>query len=182
MVEFRLRMIEAEVNFPEMDVVIKSLEAMRVLSMFVEPYHTRPEVVQRVKGAIAKGIIQHTGVTIDVYHGETILPLGSSELKEKQHEILLGVEPSQESVTIEELGQLSVRDEPAIETAATLVLTGKSEQSEIFEKVALLQRWAVAHGYKPRGLVRYFHRRSPLQTLNREEFITEVQLAVDTGE
>lgn len=182
MVEFRLRMIEVEVNFPEMDVVIKSLEAMRVLTFFVKPHHTRPEVVQRVKDAIAEGIFQHTGEAIDVYHGETILPLGSPELKERQHEILLGVEPLQESITLDGIGQLSVRDEPAIETAATLVLTGSSKQNEIFEKVALLQRWAVAHGYRPRGLVRYFHRRGPLQTLNRDEFIIEVQLAVEAAD
>jgi DNA-binding transcriptional MerR regulator len=34
-IEFRLRMIEAEVNFPVLDVVVKRLEAMRFLSLFV---------------------------------------------------------------------------------------------------------------------------------------------------
>ena len=33
MVDYRLRMIEAEINFPELDVVMKALEPMRVLAM-----------------------------------------------------------------------------------------------------------------------------------------------------
>ncbi|KAA0279052.1 MAG: MerR family transcriptional regulator, partial [Chloroflexi bacterium] len=73
-VEFRLRMIEAEINFPELDVVIKKLEAMRFLSFFAAPHTTlekglayRSMVVSTLQKAIADGVIQHTGVVIDVF-------------------------------------------------------------------------------------------------------------------
>ena len=75
---------------------------------------------------------------------------------------------------IEGLGGLTVRGEPAIETAATLMLTGNgNDPLEKFEQVALLRRWTIAQGYAPRDLVRYWHHRGPLQTLNREEFVIE---------
>ncbi|HSM71991.1 MAG TPA: helix-turn-helix domain-containing protein [Anaerolineales bacterium] len=190
MVEFRLRMIEAEVNFPDLDVVMKKLEPMRVLSFFVETVknkedgpHSMENVVSVIKQAIADGRIQHTGIAIDVFHGETILPFEAPELGDDQHEILLGVTRSQESVELEGIGSLKVREEAGIETAATLMLSGKGGgRIQAVEQVTLLRRWAIAHGYTPSDFVRYFHHRGPLQTLNREEFIIEAQLPVDTGE
>ncbi len=84
---------------------------------------------------------------------------------------------------IEGLGRLTVRDEPALETVATLMLTGEgNDRIKKFEQVALLRRWAIAQGYAPRDLVRYWHHRGPFQTLNREEFVIEAQLPVDNGE
>ena len=190
LVEFRLRMIDAETKFPNLDVVIKSLEPMRVLSFFVRTKeasgdgpHSMLNVVKEVNRAIADGKIQHTGVAIDVFHGETIMPFESPEIGDDQHEILLGVEKSQESVTLAGIGPLTIREEPAVATAATLMLIGQGEgRLNAVEKTTLLRRWAVAHGYKPGDLVRYFHHRGPLQTLNREEFIIEAQLPVDNEE
>jgi DNA-binding transcriptional MerR regulator len=190
MVEFRLRMIEAEANFPVLDVVIKKLEAGRFLSLFVEPSSNEKaamgnmaKTAKALTQAIADGVIKHTGVVIDVFHGETILPLESPELQENQHEILIGVEKSQQEVMIEGLGELTIRDEPAIETAATLMLTGKgNDPLKKFEQVALLRRWTIAQGYTPRDVVRYWHHRGPLQSLIREEFVIEAQLPVDNGE
>ena len=180
MIEFRLRMIEAETNFPNLDVVLKRLESMSVLSLIVEKHHTMKSVVQALHEAIGKGIIRHTGVTIDVFHGDTIIPLESPEIAEGQHEILLGVDSSQESVTLPEIGRLTARIEPKIENAATMVLTG-GNPAESFEHVALLRRWAVAHGYGLRSMVRYWQHRGPLHTLNRDEFVIEAQLPVDAG-
>jgi DNA-binding transcriptional MerR regulator len=181
MIEFRLRMIEAETNFPILDVVMKNLEPLHVLSLTVEKRHTMKQVVQALHEAIEKGLIRHTGVTIDVFHGDTIISFESPELEAGQHEILFGVERSQESVTLPEIGELTARIEPAIETAATLLLTGEN-RFENFERVALLQRWTVAHGYRFRNLVRYWLHRGPLHTLNRDEFVIEAQLPVDTDE
>jgi DNA-binding transcriptional MerR regulator len=188
LVEFRLQMIEAETNFPELDVVIKSLEPMRVLSFFVRTKdvhndgpHAMLNVVEVVKQAIADGKIQHTGVVVDVFHGETILSFESPELGDDQHEILLGVTQSQESVTLEGIGPFTIREEPAVATVATLMLTGQGdERLKYVEQVTLLRRWAIAHGYKPHDYVRYLHHRGPLQTSTREEFIIEAQLPVDT--
>ena len=192
MVEFRLRMIDAETNFPNLDVVIKKLEPLRILSFFVETSknrdggpHSMEKVVSGVNQAIAHGKIKHTGIAIDVFHGETILPFESPELGDNQHEILLGVTDSQETIMLEGVGLLKVREEPAIRKAATLMLSGQDESDSRLrevEKTVLLRRWAIAHGYVPHDTVRFFHHRGPLQTLNRDEFIIEAQLPVDTGE
>jgi len=196
MVEFRLRMIEAEINFPELDVVMKRLEPMRFLSFFDKPDLALPmeellahreRVVGILKKAIEDGVIQHTGVTIDVFHGDTIIPYHSPEIGERQHEILLGVTETQESVTLEGIGQLTVRNEPAVETAATLFIEPPPgdrdhDHAGFVEPATLLRRWAILHGYRPHGLMRFFHHRGPMQSSNPAEFFLEAQLPVDTGE
>lgn len=188
MVEFRLRMIEAEINFPELDVVMKRLEAMRFLSFFAGPHATveeglahRERVAGIIRKAITDGVIKHTGVSIDVFHGETIIPFISPDLHERQHEILLGVIESQKAVALEGIGQLTVRDEPAVETAATLFLEANGDPRGYVEQSTLLRRWAIMHGYHPHELMRFFHHRGPLQTNEGAEFIIEAQLPVDTG-
>jgi len=190
LVEFRLRMIEAEIKFPELDVVIKKLEPMRVLSFFVETSknkrggpHSMEKVASVVNQAIADGKIKHTGITIDVFHGETIIPFESPELGDDQHEILLGVADSQKVISLEGIGILTVKDEPGFEASATLMLRGRDGGPiKAIEQVTLLRRWAIAHEYTPHNLVRYLNHRGPLQTLNHDEFVIEAQLPLDTGE
>jgi DNA-binding transcriptional MerR regulator len=191
MVEFRLRMIEAEINFPELDVVMKRLEPLRVLSFFDRPRPDLPmdkllahreRVAGTVRKAIEDGVIQHTGVVCDVFHGETIMFFHAPEVGERQHEILIGVTDSQESVTLKGIGQLKARNEPAVETAATLFMEPTGDPAGYVEKATLLRRWAILHGYKPRELMRFFHHRGPLQTNDGSEFIIEAQLPVDTGD
>lgn len=186
MIEFRLRMIEAEENFPILDVVIKSLEAIRCLSLFVEPLdnpqHEMAPVANAFKSAITKGDIDHTGVTIDVFHGETILPFDSQELRPRQHEILIGVTETQQAMTLEGIGDLTIKELPAVETAATLMLAKDESGLKDYEKLVLLRRWAIAHGYRPHNHIRYLHYRGPLQTLNREERVIEAQLPVESVE
>lgn len=191
MVEFRLRMIEAEVNFPELDVVMKRLEAMHFLSFFDKPDPSltleqmlahREKVAGIIKSAIVDGVIQHTGVSIDVFHGEMIIPFHFPDLHERQHEILLGVAETQDAITLEDIGPLTVRNEPAVETAATIFLNPTGDPAGFVEKTTLLRRWAIAHEYKPHDLVRFFNHRGPLQTNNSAEFIIEAQLPVDVEE
>ena len=192
LVEFRLRMIEAEINFPDLDVVMKRLEPMRFLSFFDRPdlplpmeelLAHRERVAATIRKAIEDGVIQHTGVVIDVFHGETIIPYHSPEIGEKQHEILIGVTEAQESVILEGIGQLTIRNEPAVETAATLFIEPTPGNPAGFvEPATLLRRWAITHGYTPHNIVRYLNHRGPLQTLNREEFVIEAQLPLDTDE
>ena len=186
LIAFRLHMIEAEADFPELDVVIKRLEPLRALSYFVPVHPSAAEgmahmenTVNAINKAVADGLIQHTGLTIDVFHGEAILPFQSEEVREKQHEILLGVAPTQEPVKMAGVGAWQIKNEPAIETAATIVLENKArDPMRIVEKVTLLRRWAIVHNYRPYSFVRFLHHRGPLQTMNRADFLLEAQLPV----
>ncbi|MCK6585417.1 MAG: helix-turn-helix domain-containing protein [Anaerolineales bacterium] len=185
MVEFRLRMIEAESNFPELDVVMKRLVPMRYLSLFVP---THPSIEHGMKhmmrtatalnNAIAQGVIQHTGLTLDIFHGDELLPFHSPDISPTQHEIRLSVTEAQKDVTVEEIGHLVVREEPAKEHAATLMIAN-TEIGEGFEKWVLLHRWTIAQGYKPHPILLQVAHRGPLHTFNIKEWILEAQIPVE---
>jgi DNA-binding transcriptional MerR regulator len=189
MIEFRLRMIEAETNFPHLDVVVKQLEPMHYLSIFVPRPASQTAAMshmkttaQALKRAIADGTIKHTGATYDVFHGETILPFESPERSDRQHEIRLGVTEEQEAVILDGVGTFTVKEEPTVKTAFTLLLSDEDNSSiSAAEKVTLMRRLSIAQGYQPYDLVRYFHLRGPLHTLNRDEFVLEAQLPVKSG-
>jgi DNA-binding transcriptional MerR regulator len=179
MVEFRLRMIEAEDNFPVLDVVIKSVPPLHVLSMLVGPSNEIAAVAREIRSAISSGAIRYAGKGIDQLHEDEI----GREFKPdfSRHEVILVVGDDQPGdVELESQGVLVLRDEPAIETAATLMLHGGTRE-ERHEQFALLQRWAVAHGYKLGNRMRALHYRGPLETMDRTEWVTELQLAVESA-
>lgn len=179
MVEFRLRMLEAEENFPVLDVVIKSVPAMHVLAMTIGEDHQMVVVARELRAAIASGAIHYAGYGINQLYGDEA---GREfRLGESRHVIMLVVNADQPGdVELESQGVLALRDEPAIETAATLMVHGDSREVR-HEKVALLQRWAVAHGYRLGERLRSLNFRGPLETLDRLEWVTELQLAVESG-
>ena len=170
-------MIEAEIKFPELDVVIKSLAGLKVLSLFVEEHHQMMPVVKEIRDAIESGEIKYAGHTIDIMHGgDQGHEIG---IPDAPHEIILVVEDVQaEDVQLKSQGILKLRNEAAINTAATLIIEG-GELEARHEKAILLQRWVVAHGYRLGDRMRVFHHRGPLETLDRMEWVTELQLAVE---
>jgi DNA-binding transcriptional MerR regulator len=188
MVEFRLRMIEAEAKFPHLDVVIKRLEPVHCLTFFPRVQRRKlgipikTQAIAAVRQAIMDGRIQHTGTNMEVLHGETILPFESPELDDEKMQVLLSVSVSQLEVTLDPLGLLKIHDEPAIEQAATLMIAKDDSGLRAYEKVALLRRWTIAHGYKPHDRVRYLYFQNASETLNRDEMIFEAQLPVDAGD
>ncbi len=178
MVEFRLRMIDAEDNFPELDVVMKRLEPMRVLSLLIKRADLAV-VGNEIQCAIAEGKIKHIG------GGSGMVVMRGNEIEDEikpldaHLEVLLAVEDDHPgNVKLESMGGMVLRDEPGIETAATLLLHGR-EYDERYEKVALLQRWAVEHGYKLCRMLRVVLHRGPFQTLDTSEWVSEIQLAVE---
>jgi DNA-binding transcriptional MerR regulator len=180
MIEIRLRMLEAEENFPILDVVVKRVPAFHVLSMPVREDHEMAAVAREIRSAIASGAIRKAGLDMDQLHYEDEVEHGFDP-GHSPHEILVVVADDQPGdVELESQGVFVLRDEPAIETAATLMVHGGG-MAERHEKVALLQRWAVAHGYKLGKRMRTLNYRGPLHTLDRSEWVTELQLAVESG-
>ena len=180
MIEIRLRMLEAEENFPILDVVVKRVPPFHVLSMPVREDHEMAAVAREIRSAIASGAIRYAGLEMDQLHYDEEVEHGFHP-NHSPHEILVVVGDDQPGdVALESQGVFVLKDEPAIETAATLMVHG-GETGERHEKVALLQRWAVAHGYKLGKRMRALNYRGPLQTLDRTEWVTELQLAVDPG-
>lgn len=186
LIEFHLNMIEAETNFPQLDILVKKLEPMRFLSFFA-PAHPSYEVgikhmrttANSIKQAIAAGTIKYTGVTLDIFHGETLLSFADPDLGDRQHEILLGVTAEQEPFTLEGIGRLAIKEEPPVPVAATLIVNGPQDQSQQLEKITLMRRWAIEHGYRYAQMVRYLHHRGPLQTPDPAQFIGEAQVPLE---
>jgi DNA-binding transcriptional MerR regulator len=186
MIEFRLHMIEAETNFPELDVVIKRLAPIQCLSFFPPLTQTleagwkqMATVANALKQAIATGVIKSTGVSVDKFFGSSLIE--DSRFAFERQEILHGVSDEQGDVEIDDIGRLTVKEEPAVETAATIMLSAKEQPfMTSIEKVTLLRRWAAEHGYYAADYVRLYHFRGPLNTLAREEFVFEAQLPVVT--
>lgn len=182
MIEFRLRMIEAEDKFPDLDIVIKSLKPMHCLSFFPKVKRNSPTFkkrgVEAINKAVREGKIKHLGVDMEIFYGEVILPFASAVGDDKV-EVLFTVSDSQEEIILEPLGRLKIRDVPAVEQAATLIIAGDDRDREGREKAILMRRWAIANGYKPRNLIRYVYYRGPLQTSNQNEFVYEAQLPLD---
>ena len=184
MIEFHLHMIEAETSAPPLNVLVKRLEPMRCLSFFA-PAHLSCEAglqhmrmtARTINDAVADGRIKHTGLSLDIFHGETLMSFVDPELDDRQHEILLGVTADQEPLTLEGLGSLTIREEPAMPEAATLMLTGPQHQH--LEKITLMRRWALDHGYQYAEQVRYLNHKGPLQTTDPSEFVAEVQVPLE---
>jgi len=183
MIEFRLRMIEAEDKFPDLDIVIKSLKPMHCLSFFPKVKRNSPTFkkrgVEAINKAVREGKIKHLGVDMEIFYGEVILPFASAVLGDDKVEVLFTVSDSQEEITLEPLGRLKIRDVPAVEQAATLIIAGDDRDREGREKAILMRRWAIANGYKPQNLIRYVYYRGALQTPNEHEFVYEAQLPLD---
>lgn len=186
MIEFHLRMIEAEDKFPDLDIVIKSLKPMHCLSFFPKAQRISPSFkkkgVEAINKAVKEGKIKHIGVDMEIFYGEVILPFASAVLGDDKVEVLFTVPDSQEEITLEPLGRLRIRDVPAVERAATLIITGDDRDREGREKAILMRRWSIANGYKPRNLIRYVYYRGPLQTPSEDEFVYEAQLPLDLSE
>ena len=96
MIEFRLNMIEAEMNFPELDVVVKNLDPFHCLSFhvpkpptFEAAWQQMERVVKTINQAVEKGLIHSTGATIDKFYGDALIE--SARLVYDRHEILHGV-------------------------------------------------------------------------------------------
>jgi DNA-binding transcriptional MerR regulator len=180
MVNFRLHMIDAETNFPVLDVVLKRIEPQLVLSFFVGRQHKMEPALESAKKAIRDGTIHFDGMATDVFHGDEVMELESPQLGDDQHEILIPVKVTQPgNVALENIGMLTLRQTEAIEAAATLMLYDINHD-ERYERAALLRRWAVAHEYGLQCQLRYVHHRGPLETFDRTEWITELQLVVNT--
>lgn len=187
MIEFRLRMIDAEANFPDLDVVIKRLDELHCVTLFLKTAEKEPggdhfmaHLVESINRATRAGLLRFTGDTYDVFHGDPIVPFSAPDIGDQQHEIWLGVEAGQTSFELEGVGQFTARTFPQVATAATLVIANKEGPPlHEFTQAALLRRWAVAQGYEPSDVMRYRHHRGPMQTLNIQEFVLEAQLPID---
>ncbi len=173
MVEFHLHMIELEGNMPVLDVILKEIPSFQALYLRFRPVeHQIPTIGQEIDKLISSGKIKHAGQYLGVVYGEEINP--------ENYEFAFIV-----PVTDEQLGdvELSSKDTLALTTipsvlAATIVVEAHGEK-ELFEKIVLIERWAVENGYGLCHENRAIHHKGAMHGLPQSEWITELQVIVE---
>lgn len=172
-VEFRLRMLEMEESVPEIAIIVKPIAAIRALTLR-QKYGT-PEEFQRASDEMhplveAMGI-QLLGPPFEIHHGDEFT------LTNLDMELAGPIDFTwTEDVPIGTLGTFVVREVAAMEAAATYMHQGSLEH--VPEKLAVVQRWAVANGYRIDDEVRLVHHRGPLHYQDATN-VVEVQCKVE---
>lgn len=171
-VEFRLRMLEAEEYMPDIEIIVKPVAAFRALTL--RRRYATPAELQRageeMQAMVVAAGVTSTGVPLEIHHGEefTLVDL------DVEFAGPVGTTWTQD-VPMGMYGALSVRDVAALASAATYMHEGSLEH--LPEKLALVQRWAVANNYRIGDEVRLVYHGGPLH-YQHEANVVEVQCKV----
>ena len=162
--------------------VLKEIEPQRVLSMRVSQQQSFQKVANELQHTIHSGAIDYSGSYMDVLYGGEInldVPLDPDNF---HHEVLLSVGERQPgNFELATGGTLFLREEPGLDCAATMMIHGLDRSARLV-LIMHLQRWAVNQGFRLPGVLRLLHHRGPLETLDRSDWITEIQMEVKNEE
>ena len=185
-VQQRLRMIEHEGTLPEIEVIVKPIPALRVLSLRrIIPVNQTPHYVfaQASSALRAGGLRDAVEATIGRYHTRYFMETHAGlQVRRNLFEAAYQVDPAlAHDLPVEGGGHLRVREWAAVETMACVVHRG-SDEDRHWAHQALL-RWMSVQGYALAGPQReiYLWRGTPDGTSN--EHVTEIQhpiIKVDT--
>lgn len=172
-VAFRLRMLEHEEAPPFLDVVVKRVAAVRALTL--RRTYADADVFQRetdeLVGLVGASGVQLAGPAMEIHVGEafTLTDLDVT---------LAGPVDGHwtRDVPVGRFGSFTVQTVAALDAAASYLHQGSLER--LPEKQALVQRWAVANGYRIGNEVRLVFHRGPLHYRD-ETNLVEVQCGVD---
>jgi DNA-binding transcriptional MerR regulator len=170
-IEFRLRQIESEGMMKTVDIVIKRIEPVHVLSVRrVDRTRAEREVAGiAIEEAEKDGRIQSAGgQLVSLYYEEEFQ--GDYDNAEYCVPVLPTHIPT---VVVENAGVFKLRELPAIEAAATYLHQG--DYDTLPEKFLFLQRWALENGYKLSGVWRFVWHRGPMHHVDPSEYLTELQ-------
>lgn len=174
-IEFRLRQIELEGSVVTLDIVVKRIEPFFALTLrrTFQSRQEREVVARGIEAAIQRGDIVWTGGVPtamfyeDEFRGEYV-----------DTEMVVPVESTHPAVvSLGEAGTLTLREVPAIETAAVYLHQG--DYDSLNEKYLLLQRWAVENGYHLSGVWRFLYHRGPMHRGDPADYLTEIQHQLD---
>ena len=174
-IEFRLRQIELEGTLETLDIVIKRIEPFFALTLRRSDLTREKRVVigKTIEREYKAGNIQWNGASpVEILHEEEF----HGDYSES--EIAMPVDASHTpTVSLGEVGTLTLREIPAIESAATFMHEG--DYDTLPEKYLLLQRWAVENHYKLSGVWRFVYHRGPMHHVDPSEYLTELQLPLE---
>ena len=177
-----LRFIEQEGTLPEIDVVVKPIPALHVLSLrrAIKGKQTPHYVFYEAGAALrAHGLRDAVEVVLGRYHSLYWMKLYAGicprrNLFEAAYRIDPAVVPDiPASLPVEAGGHVRLRDWPAVETMACTVHCGADNQRHLAHQALL--RWMALEGYALAGPTReiYLWRGTPNES--SDEHVTEIQ-------
>jgi len=170
-VEFRLRQIEQEGIVSTLDIVVKRIEPFSALTLrrSFQSRQEREVIARGIEEGIRRGDIAWTGGVPtaifyeDEFRGDYL-----------DTEMVVPVSPTHPpSVPLGDAGTLTLRELPAVETAAVYLHQG--DYDSLNEKYLLLERWAVENGYHLSGTWRFLYHRGPMHRGAASDYLTEIQ-------
>jgi DNA-binding transcriptional MerR regulator len=172
-VKARLTQIELEGAMPDHEVVLKTIEALHVLSL--REHAPTPEHVGALLGeacgAVAQAGLAFAGAPFTIFHDREFKP------EDLDVEIVVPVPASvQQPVALADGRALTVRALAGLQAACLLHAGGFDA---IAQSYAALGRWIDAHGYQVAGPAREVYLRAPDQ---EGAALTEIQWAVAKAE
>lgn len=175
-VEFRLHMIEMEENLPELAIIVKAIAPMRALTIRMSISSDKlVRLGQEFEQALAQHHIKLSGPPLEIRYSDEYVP------DFEDVEFVLPVDSSVTTdVHLSTFGMLKVTTVPALETAATFIHRGAHTQS-VDEALLMLQRWAVANGYRLGSSNRAVHHNGPREHAEYKDWITEIQHEVSSA-
>jgi DNA-binding transcriptional MerR regulator len=177
-IEFRLRMIDLEVNMPDLAVVVKTLSPMQALTLRTSisgesPVEQLLAFQREIEQAMAQYRIKLASPVTEIHYGEEF------RLDFEDVEFVFPVDENQPKlVPLESAGTLTLKTVPGLPLAATYVHHGNDDE-QLSEALPLLQRWIVENGYRLRGTYRIVNHRGPLEHAEYADWIMEFQHEIE---
>lgn len=169
-VEIRLRQMEQEGKMPEYDVVIKTVETLKVASTrsVIPTYSDVGTLFGEVYGYLMQSRITPAGPPMAIYH--------DPEYKEENVDVEAAV-PLEKQVPATKM--IKMRDLPGAQVANTVHHGGYDSIGEAYNT---LMKWIGANGYRVSGPCREVYLKGPDKEnmdADPSEFVTEVQCPVE---
>lgn len=174
-IEFRLRQIEEEGKMQTVDIVIKRVESYFAMTIRNDQLtHEKRLVIGTAIEAAdeSRKFISNHAPAIEIMYEDEFR--GGYDEAEATIPVDL---PHVEKVSLGEVGVMTLREIPAIESAATFLHEG--DYDTLPEKYLFLQRWAVENGYKLSGTWRFVYHRGPMHHVDPSTYLTEIQLPLE---
>lgn len=176
-IEFRLRQLERRGRLQSVDILIKRIEPFHALTLrrSARTREERAVVHDPLGAAVQQGRIRPSGLpalAVNIYFEEEFQ--GDYE----DYEICIPVAATHApAIALGELGVLTLREIPAIASAATYLHRG--DYDSLTEKYLFLERWAVENGYRLSGTWRFVWHRGPMHRVPPADYLTELQHPIE---
>jgi len=177
LVRFRLRMLDMEEIMPEMDIIVKKLEPVRVLQ-YRQTGVGWPEIEQM--GREIAAAVKQAGITFDANTYQMSI-IRSQDYRVEDLDMTMTVSVPDDfhtDVPLATLGTLTVGYTDPVANAVTYIHHGDLTVN-VQERLTMLQRWCVANHYALGDEYRLLFYKGPMAGYAEKDWVVEIQHVVE---